>query len=329
MTGHERTHSSGLNTYEEIPPFRRLNPAEYYGLVTDAINSNNLEDIARKLESIELPKGVLIAVAGSDGKLERHAQSKTELIVLQENRNLGGTAVLQNFFGKNHYRELFDTGPDDIIDTKSLDQETPLSCAFDNPQELYPDRTLNVLPVHPISDDCHDLYFRVRAKTLEEMSTNKRIKDKMKEQLAGYRRSMNTGEYRHIPIFNAEQHVQYYSELWPAYSTGFKTSFLRTVQRKLDLLTIVLGEKMDWNEVARQMPTTTVGRLEYLSHTGVIPPSIALATSEAYAWFLQQYHSIQEQYKQSGEPVELSYDPELFASYRQSINYFSSLTYRL
>lgn len=325
MVRQERNPSGTLGPCEDPFSFSKLDPAEYYGLVTDAINFNSLEDIARRLESIDLPQGVLLAVAGSDGKLERHTQSKTELIVIQENENLNGAAILQDFFGKERYRELFDTGPDDVIDTKNLDQDTPLSYAFGNPKELYPDRTLNALPIYPLSANGLDLYFRLRMRTLEEISESKRVKDKMKEQLASYRRSMNTGQYRRIPIFDTDQHVQYYSEMWPAYSMGFKTGFLRTVQRKLDLLTIELGKFKTWGEVAYEMPTTTLGRLDYLSKVGIISTEDMTTTSEAYAWFLQQYHHIQEKYKQNNEPTELSYDPKSFKTYRLSVERFSSL----
>jgi hypothetical protein len=328
MVYSEKNSTHELNECGNTPSFSELDPAEYYGLVTDAINYNSLADITRKLESIDLPKGVVIAAIGSDGKLERHTQSKTELIVLQESADLNGASILQDFFGKECYGELFDSGPDSMIDTKNLNENMPLAYAFNNPNELYPDRTLNMLPVSPISDDCLNLYFRARLRTLEEMSTNRHIKNKMKEQLASYRRSMNTGEYRRIPIFNTEQHVQHYSEMWPAYSTGFKTGFLRVVQRKLDLLTITLGNKKSWDEVAYTMPTTTIGRLMYLSDAGIISPEVSLATGDAYAWFLQQYHCIQEQYKQNGEPTELLYDPDLFEKYRESISYFSNLPHR-
>jgi len=325
MVTQEKNLWDNLDISEDlVHSFNNLNPTEYYGLVTDAVNPNNLEAISRQLELIDLPDGVLVSVAGSDGKLEQHAQSKTELIVIQEESSLNGDVILQDFFGSEHYLELFDTGPCGVIDTKSLDQNVPLSYAFGDANTAYPDRTLNMFPLHPLTESGLDLYLRTRERTLEEMSRDKSIKGKLKDQLRSYKRSMKTGEFRHIPIFDYSRHVQYYSEMWPAYSTGFKTAFLRAVQRKLDLLTINLGSTKDWNEVAREMPTTTLGRLEYLAEANVITRNSAVLTAEAYAWFLQQYHYIQEVYKINQEPTELPFDPVLFERYSQSIEHFSN-----
>jgi hypothetical protein len=69
----------------------------------------------------------------------------------------------------------------------------------------------------------------------------------------------------------------------------------------------------------------TVGRIEYLSEAGFMPPDLASSTTEAYAWFLQQYHFAQENYKENGVPTEIPYDPETFATYSQDIERFVSL----
>ena len=306
-------------------PFLNLSPTEYYGLVTDGVNFNNLQSITRKLESLELPKGVLVAVAGSDGKLERHAQSKTELIIIEESAALEGDILLRDFFGNEPYSELFDTSLDGVIDVKALDSRIPLSYAYGDSDAMYPDRILNTFPVFPITPESLDLYFRAREQTLNEISKDKRIKEGLRSQLRSYKKAMQTEEYRHIPTFDTDRHIQFYSEQWPAYTTGFKIPFLRTVQRKLDLLTLKLEGVTTWRDVAMNMPTTTIGRLEYLRDQKIISQEECSTTGDAYAWFLQQYHNIQENYKDCCTPVELPYDAGTFDEHRKSVEHFASL----
>ena len=310
---------------ELFKPFLGLSPLEYYGLVKDVINVNTINDIARLLETIELPKGVVVATVGSDGKLERHAQSKTELIVLQKSSELQGAERIREFFEEVHFGELFDTGPDDQIDVKNLDAGIPLSYAFNDSDTIFPDRTLNMLPVYPTDPENMEVFLQAREMTLIEMSQDKRIKSRLKNQLREYRRAMRTGEYRNMPLFDTEKSEQYYSEAWPAYATGFKVPFLRPVQRKLDILTLNLEGKKDWSEVARELPTSTLDRIDYLSAHSIVPVHEATAANEAYAWFLQEYHCIQEAYKQSGETMTLEYDRSAFEAYQRSIENFLSL----
>lgn len=315
--------SSSLGEYPQ--PYLGLLPMEYYGLVKDVINVNTIEDTSRLLERIKLPDGVVIATAGSDGKLERHTQSKTELIVIQKSSSLQGDELLKNFFEKEQLAKLFDTGPSNQIDTKNLDESTPMSFAFNDSNTIFPDRTLNMLPIHPTDENSLDVFFQARERTLIEMSSDKRIKSRLKSQLREYKRAMRTGQYRNIPLFDTENSEQYYSEAWPAYTTGFKVPFLRTVQRKLDVLTTQLGNGKDWSIIARELPTSTLDRIDYLAKSNIIPLSSATKASEAYAWFLQEYHCIQETYKQSEAPMKLVYDPLLFETHKKSIESFSSL----
>ncbi len=320
MYSAEKAGQSNLTSLEaSFSVFTDLDPTEYYGLVTDEINFNHLNDLHRLLEGVDLPDGVLIATCGSDGKLEQHAQSQTELVVVQKHANLNGDAVLRSFFGKDRYRELFDVGDNDAIDMKSLDTEDTFSYAYDNPDIVYPDRVLNSYPVYPLTADALDLYYQARIRTLDEMSSSRPIRKEMKGQLRDYKHAMQTGVYRRARAFDTDRHVQYYSEIPEQYTLGFKTSFIRAVQRKLDLLTISLKDKKTREEVAKTMPTTTVGRLAYVAEAGIVPFDVAAPASEAYAWFLQQYHFVQENYKGNGVPTEMPYDPKAFAKYSQDI----------
>lgn len=305
--------------------FERLSPLEYYTLVKESINYNHIKDLECKLDGIELPPGVLITTVGSDGKLEQHMQSKTEMIVIQEEQDLNGDNLLRDFFGANNYREVFDTGDGGVIETKSFDSEVCFSYAFGDPSTVYPDRVLNAHPLYPITGEGLEVYFRSREKVLVEMSTEKRIKNQLKSQLRSYKRSMRTGEYRRVKTFDNDEGLQYYNEEWPEYTTGFKVPFLRSVQRKLDLFTINIGDIKSWNEVAREIPTNTLGRLDYLADLGVIPHHEALSVGEAYAWFLQQYHCVQERYKDSNREVAAPYDKRAFDTYRKDIERFANL----
>ena len=306
-------------------PFENLNPMEYYGLIVDGVNHSNIEDLTIRLEHIALPDGVVVAAVGSDGKLERYAQSKTELIIIEESESLQADIILKEHFKDEGYSTIFDVGPEDQIDVKVLDSPSPVSYAFNDAQSLYPDRILNAFPVFPVSNEGLDLYYKARQKVLVEMSENKKVRTELKDQLRSYKRSMQTGEFRRIPIFDRDNHVQYYSELWPAYSTGFKAAFLRAIQRKLDVFTVELGHTQSYEETARTMPTTTLGRLDYLAERGVIDEEIASSAGYAYAWFLQQYHRIQEDYKQKMQPTQLSFDAVDFDTHNQAACRFVQL----
>lgn len=310
---------------EQYCPFEDLNPLEYYGLVTGGINFNQLSDLSGLLEGLELPGRAVIAAVGSDGKLERHTQSRTELVVIQADSSLRCEEYLKEFFQPTRYGELFDVDDNGRIDTKSFNEAVQFSYARGDRNSIYPDRVLNSVPVYPTTEEALTLHTEARKKVLEEMSSDKRTRDEMKTQLRTYKRSMNTGEFRRVPTFDEAESLQYYSELWPDYAVGFKSSFLRAVQRKLDLLTLQLDGQKSWQDVARTMPTTTNGRLNYLAEAGIVAPDVTATTKEAYAWFLQRYHHIQEAYKQTGAPVALPFDPEAFAAYRQSIDRFVTL----
>src|SRR6266516_6458312 len=69
----------------EFNPYTDLSPQEYVGLM-DAINRNTIADL--KGDLVDFPANyasLCFTVTGSDGKLERHPQSRTELVIFYTN----------------------------------------------------------------------------------------------------------------------------------------------------------------------------------------------------------------------------------------------------
>src|SRR5437868_15522377 len=66
---------------KEFNPYTDLSPQEYVGLV-DAINRNTITDLQCDLADFPANySSMCFTVTGSDGKLERHLQSRTELVI--------------------------------------------------------------------------------------------------------------------------------------------------------------------------------------------------------------------------------------------------------
>ena len=86
--------------------------------------------------------------------------------------------------------------------------------------------------------------------------------------------------------------------------------FLRAVQRKLDLLTTrALRENLATpDDLAMTLPVTTVDRLEFFSRIGLISSELEDPLTDAYLWFLREYHRIQEIYKNTKRAVELPFN---------------------
>jgi hypothetical protein len=182
MSSAEKAGRSNLSSLEApFSAFQDLSPTEYYGLVTDEINFNHLSDLYRL--------------------------SQTELVVIQESTELNGDAILRDFFGKDHYRELFDVGDEGAIDTKAFDTDGTFSYAYDDSDIIYPDRVLNSYPVYPLTESGLALYCRARERTLAEMSGSKLIRKEMKDQLRDYKRAMQTGIYRKARAFDTDKHI--------------------------------------------------------------------------------------------------------------------------
>ncbi len=274
----------------------------------ETLTSSNEQLWQRKPHCLILP--------GSDGKGERHPQSKTEIILLLGESNLS----LEEEIGKKAEAIGRENSISGSVETKIVGRkEAPLSFFEHSPSHVYPDRVLNS---YLLAGD-RQLYLRARRQVLEEM-TNKRIKEEMKEQLRQYKKAIGTGEYRGLKVFSEERREQYYFESNNPKETrfGFKISFLRAVQRKLDLETVRWLEsgKEGVDFLAQNLPTSTVERIAYFAQRGLFDKNFALNLQGSYLWFLKNYHFAQESFsKDKGRVAVVSFDRERFAAEKEVI----------
>lgn len=195
-----------------------------------------------------------------------------------------------------------------------------MAFAYNDPNLVYPDRILHSTIL--LGDS--NLYLQAKLKALEELKERK-VGERLKDQLKSYQRAIETGSYRHQPIFDKERGIQYYQESDDPklLRLGFKSAFLRAVQRKLDLLTRegILNQQLEARIKQRYIEglSNTLERIEFLSEIGLIPREMAKPLIEAYYWFLQRYHQAQDQYKNTRELVELPFDLNLFGEHQQTI----------
>ncbi len=309
---------------KKLNPFTDLNPIEYRGLLI-AVNLNYQEELRESLPPFlgEKLSGICLILPGSDGKKERHCQSKTEIIVLgsveyllQKTRDILGSSTNQHSLSEgNIYAGL----PE--IKLLSDGSNNYLSYTYGNPKSVYPDRILH--SAFLLGDE--ELYRRAKLEVLEELKKPE-IGKEMKHQLKSYRKAIETGFYRDQRIFDTEKGVQYYEENDDPklLRLGFKQAFLRTVQRKLDLLTRrgLLSDQDLANEIKNRYLSglsNTLVRIKFLSALGLIPQEMVMPLIEAYYWFLQRYHEAQEQYKNTREQVELPFDRKLFDKHRETV----------
>lgn len=307
--------------------YQSLLPVEYGGLVKIS-NEQRLSELRLLLNYFFLPSSAAIIVVGSDGKLERHPQSKTELVVLvtNEDEGLKLSRELTEYFHSIGEDSCFGLSSKDLPEYKIVgSQAFPVSYFLGRKDSVYPDRALNSQLI--VGDE--ELFIKLRQQALEEISDEghlgKRIREKMKKQLGDYRNARRTGYYRGRMIFNLDSNLQFYNEAEDDMRTGFKTSHLRAVQRQLDLVTsrgirkrlIVINQ-----ETIQNLPTNTEERLYYFAKLGIITGINIDEIAEAYLWFLQRYHEVQEYYKNRKTVVSLEFDRELFDRYNGVISQF-------
>jgi len=309
---------------------------EYSGLLT-CVNENYLRSTRRVLapmctELDRLCPYSLITV-GSDGKKERHPQSKTEIVYVFEKQEMAPRAqdiaqIFRRTTGNTYFYETSEGQPMVVC----LDQETPLSYAFNNSRLVYPDRVLNSVLV--LGDE--NIHLKSRLKVLEEMigPESGKIRREMRQQRNEYGKACRTATYRAVSLFDPDTGVQYYDEDRKSYALGFKTSFLRLMQRTLDLLVNDGIKKYGINiRQIKEMPTSTVDRIKYLQKIGWIESGNqeVAAAQESYLWFLREYHKAQEAYKNRGSGVNVPYNLSEFHKHRLSMFGFVSETtdYRL
>ena len=301
-------------------PYLNLNTQEYLGLLL-CLNQTYLNKIQKKLSSLSLSTDLTtdfaILAVGSDGKKERHPRSRTELIIVGDNLTENVLETTQLLDDNSEFLSLENQR---IGGTEVKIFNNSLSYYKNQTNNVYPDRILNTVFVagNP------EVHKKARIEILKEMSSASHqatiIREKMKKQLLEYLKAAKTGIYRKQPVFSITETQQYYLESSNYLTTGFKIPFLRTVQRLADLLTVKLIDdgKMSIEQAAVLLPTVTVNRLELLSNFDYIQNPTELVN--AYTWFLQKYHHIQENNRHQPNQIStLRYNPDEFTKHSQII----------
>lgn len=274
-------------------------------------------------------ENITFVVIGSDGKNERHAQSLTELVMITKQPHAELRELVTEKLELHAQDCALEFSSDGLIDHTVLKDDTPLSYVHGNPRAIYPDFLLNSSLVY----GDHFTHISARQRILEEMTGNdevsKRIRSYMRKQLSSYRRAIKNGVYSGKRHFDEAESVVFYDD--SQYILGFKISFLRAVQRKLDLLTIDLFSQQDFPismDVIQALPTRTLDRMTYLHEVRVLHPQDQTKIDqlkEAYAWFLMMHHRVQDLYKFSKDLVVMEFDAAQFQHHKEIL--LTSLLY--
>ena len=301
-----------------------LPPVEYSGLVLVCCQNrrNELRTLLNNVIPEELSQKLAVIIIGSDGKEERHPQSKTELVILYQNT--------EDDLQKKIKLALSQLGDPTLLieDFKNISEGT-LSFYNNDPKTIYPDRILNsILVWGDVS-----IYTEARIKVLWEMTEDsnqgKKIKEEIRKQLSTYRQTTKTGRFRNQVVFDNTYQYYFESDNPKELRYGFKIGSLRAVQRRLDLLTIEAFKKgkLTLDEI-ESLPTNTAERIDFFVTHGLIDKDFAQKLIEAYLWFLREYHKIQELFKKSdrAQIISLPYDQEEFEKYKQIILDFANLS---
>lgn len=305
-----------------------LSPEEYAGDV-EAINQNRRLNLAEAFARAPInPRTDAVILTGSDGKSERHTQSKTEMTILTTTRDGDQGASLATWYRprfRHNFSERFDVSPTTGLPEVKVvdpdDQPVPLSYAYNDRELIYPDRILNTQFLLGNPEVLQRAKEQVLREATDDSEVGRRIREEIGAQLRIAMKGLNEGVYRRKNLFTLDPPQQYYDEDRGNYSVGFKMAGLRPVQRMTDLLTFraIRGGKLSITD-ASHFPTNTVSRLETLSERGLTPDTTAIIP--AYQWFLQQYHVAQDRYKSTREEVRIPFEKEVFVDHRSAIHQF-------
>lgn len=293
-----------------------LNPMEYRGsleVLNDVYLAECQERVGALQRSVESYGACIIAV-GSDGKRERHPQSKTELVFVQgqdSKDSLSPEMIVKTFNSKSRtsFQVLFDTGNDNLPSVLKIGKDT-LSFALHDSHLVFPDRVLNSTFIL----GNHNVFVEARRIVATELALTPglsgKIRRDMRNQIKNYRKNALSGLSRNVKCFDEEN--QYYDERNNPGKFGFKHSFLRTTQRFLDIKTqeSIQRGTININQIDT-LPVNTADRIDYFG--------LDESLGEAYIWFLQRYHCIQEEYKQRRNLTKIPYDKEKFAENKDII----------
>lgn len=266
-------------------------------------------------------------VVGSDGKMERHAQSKHEIVLIADEpykpdyiRRLQQHLLRHGFY--------IDSGYTVLIESKIFQETTPFSYVEGYRNLVYPDRILNA---RVVAGDL-SIYTEARKRCLHELAgfhpESKHIVREVKNQVKGAHKVCKTGYSRGVPQFSEATGEQFYDEKVKPGMFGFKTGPMRLTQRQLDLLTAELMRQSSAEQIERyaiELPTNTCERLDYFGRIGFLDVALANRVSQAYTWFMLQYHLAQENYKTSGIMAIVPFDQSQFIMYRQQLFDFETL----
>jgi len=286
--------------YEEFEPW------EYFGLLA-VTNENHQKMLREGLREFGagMPDDVAIITVGSDGKMERHAQSKTELVLIS-GRDYG-VELRQSFreyCGSYLPADDIEYAYDGLPGYFCLDSNTPFSYVYGDRRLVYPDFVLNSQLI--IGDDA--IWILARQRVLDEFTEShlgKSVKGVVRKQLTHHRKVMREGGDNAGVCWSLSEDLQFYDE--EKHVFGFKSGPIRAVQRKMDLLTLSAVPLQ-----ADDLPTKTVDRIAYFSHMGLIDPQLGEDLAVAYLWFLQKYHQVQEVYKMTRQPASHQFCQEDF-----------------
>lgn len=284
----------------------RLQPLKY-GVYLEAItNSKYLDKTRQKLLPIKNfleENNICAVVVGSDGKSERHPQSKTEIVYIQDQSSSQTitTEEITDVYTKTtgfDYVKVFGTDIDSIPEKVDLGKRV-ISFAFGDAKRIFPDRVLNSILVIGSAE----IHQKARRMVLEELGSGGQlssvIKKELKRQRKEHYKTCLTGSSRGKVCFN--HNGQFYDESKHPGRFGFKHGFIRLIQRDLDLRTQEMIVRGTWSiNRAIELPSSTTGRISFLDYSK--------DTAEAFLWFLQRYHSVQEEYKNRRIPSFMPFD---------------------
>lgn len=317
----------------EYNPYTDLTPHEHTGVIK-AVNLLNMRCFRKDHEDFpaDLNK-VCIAVTGSDGKLERHSQSRTELMLIMENELSESKQKQYSDWYKNinlkATRQIYiveeETG---IPEIKIVKDSQPLSCITGQETSFFPDRTINAAFVLGNEEILKKAKAQVFTEAASDDDIGRKIRDHMKDQLRNYKNALEQGIYHKSPSYSLSPAHQYYDEHNGSFSEGFKVSGLRPIQRKLDMLTIkAIRNNMLTIEEAVSFPTNTIERLSELKKYNIVPSEMPVENS--YSWFLQKYHHAQQEYRKTRSKVVVPFNKDEFLKHKNVTQDFCNLSWDL
>ncbi len=311
---------------KDFDVYNSLSLTEYFGLVRVCCQNwrQELKDLIDNLPAT-LENKVAFVVVGSDGKEERHSQSKTELVFLYD------PLLLYKIDGHPSQFIRFREGSVICNEIRPVEADGETLSFFNNSsQSIFPDRILNSIVVW----GSPDIHLRARMQVIREMvgqdERGGRIREALRKQISSYRQTLKNGFYRGLPVF--KDGIQYYYECEDPKSLqlGFKMGPLRAVQRRLDILTVQTWQGSIANlteENIYNLPTNTCDRIDFFLSLKLLDEGFASQLKEAYLWFLREYHRAQELYKNSDrrQVIRLPYKKEDFDNYGEIVYQFSLL----